>query len=142
MELSNYINLADPNIRFAFYEAGKWSRLIAIITGIFMALAILFIAAFVLFAPEVMTDAFLDNPVFASMSPTYLIVMYSATVLMGLFVSVLLFRFGSTLKGQGPSQPLSNTEINNAFSDLLMILKYYAIFSIVNLVGSVVMLFV
>ncbi|MFK8058092.1 MAG: hypothetical protein AB8F78_18335 [Saprospiraceae bacterium] len=142
MELSNHINLADPVIRRALYETGRWSKMLGIISGIFLALGVLIVAAIFLVMPQEMNSAFLENPALAGMSSTYLIVLYSATMILGVLMSVLLFKFGSTLKGRGPSQQLSNSEINAAFSNFTSILKFYAIFSVLSLVGSLVMLVV
>jgi len=140
MELSNHINLADPSIRRALYETGKWSKIFAIISGVLLLIIALGAISVLAFAPGVMNEAFLENPILPQ-SPTYLLVVYSASLILGIFVSVLLFRFGSALKDGGPTQPLANSKINSAFKQLAMLLKYYAIFSVLSLIGSLVMLF-
>lgn len=141
MNHTDQINLGDPLIRRALYETGKWSRLIAIISGVLLALLAIIIAVVFVALPEEMNDAFLQNPMLASMSPVYLGVMYVATVVLGIYMSVKLFQFGKTLKGNGPLQHLSNSEINLAFGHLLTILKVYAVFSVLSLLGNAVMMF-
>lgn len=140
MELSNHINLADPKIRRALFETGKWSRIIAIISIVVLALVAIGAAIAWFFLADEMNEALFNNPMLPA-SPTYLVVMYTATVVLGIFVSILLFRFGGTLKGAGPMQPLGNTEINTAFGHLLTILKFYAVFSVLSLLSNVVMMF-
>lgn len=137
MEFSNHINLADPAVRRALFETGKWSRLIAIVSGIILLLIALGALGVFIFVPGALDEAFFDNPMLPQ-SPAYLIVLYTASVLVGIVVSFLLYRFGSTLKGGGPTHPLANTEINSAFGQLALMLKCYAVFSGVSLVGSLV----
>ncbi len=141
MNHTDQINLGDPIVRHALYEAGKWSRRIAIISGILLGLAAIGIAIAVLVMPAFLNEAFLENPMLASMSPIYLGVMYVATVIIGIYVSIKLFQFGTILKGNGPRQALSNTATNEAFSNFLNILKVYAIFSVLSLVANLVMMF-
>jgi hypothetical protein len=147
MDHTDQINLGDPVIRHALYEAGKWSRLIAIISGVLLglfavgiAIAFILVLAFPEIMDEALNEAFLDNPMLASMSPVYLGVMYVATVAIGIYVSIKLFQFGKLLKGNGPLQQLSNSEINLAFGHLLNTLKVYAVFSVVSLLGNLVMM--
>ena len=137
MDLSNQINLADPIIRRALHETGKWSRIIALISGIILALVALVAVGVFTAAPDAMDEALFNNPMLPQ-SPIYLIVLYTASVLVGIVVSFFLYRFGSMLKGGGPTHPLANTEINSAFGQLALLLKCYAVFSVLSLVGSLV----
>jgi len=137
MELSNHINLADPKIRRVLFETGKWSRIIAIISGVILALFAIGIGVAALFAGDQMREAFFDNPMLPA-SPIQLIVLYSLTIILGIYVSIKLFQFGKLLKGRGPMQPLSTADIKTAFGHLLNILKYYAIFSVISLLMNVV----
>ncbi len=141
MNHTDQINLGDPVLRHALYEAGKWSRIIAIISGVLLGLMAIGIAIVLIAMPTVMNEAFLENPMLATMSPIYIGVMYVATVVLGIYVSIKLFQFGTILKGNGPRQALSNTATNKAFSNFLNILKVYAIFSVLSLVANLVMMF-
>jgi len=82
----------------------------------------------------------LNNPMLADYPMTYLGITYALTMVLGIFVAIKLYLFGKLLKGKGQEVPLDNYDINHAFRHLLDVLKYYTVFSVLSLIGSLVML--
>jgi hypothetical protein len=141
MQNQKTLSLNNPSLQTAFKTIGKWSRLIAIIIGALFMLAIIIALVVMVFVPSAFS-IFLAGIAVLPFTSTHLYLLIFGTTALSLFATYQLYLFGNKIHKAAKIGFISSTTIMDAFSHLILLLKVYVIYSVVNLIINALLIFV
>ncbi len=131
------LQISDPRLAWALAGAGRWSRILAIISFVFIGI---FSLGMLLAFGSIMGVLSLQPQFaeFASLGAAGVGVIVVAYAAVFAYFSYLLFRFGTLLRG-ARDQPVSNAAIEEAFGHYARLMMFSVGFLVVSFVFPLVL---